>query len=314
MPDIRTLDLNLLKALDALLQEQSVTRAAARLALSQPSVSGMLTRLRVAFDDPLFTRTQRGLVPTARALELQRPIKRMLSELDELLQPMAFTPGTADFTLRVAATDYAVQAVIIPFLAALRVQAPHVRVAMQPIESARVNEQLARGELDLALLTPETTPDGLHRLPLYEESYVCALGANHPAATRGTLTLNQFCALDHALVSYAGPAFEGATDQALSRHGRQRRVSVSVGSFMAIPDLLRTSDLIAVVPRRLMSGLDGIALRELPLAVPGFTKCLAWHERTHHDPRQRWVRAQLARAVQTSVPSEIGEVGLLVES
>ena len=90
--DLRTLDLNLLKTLDALLDERSVTRAAERLALTQPAVSGMLTRLREAFDDPLFTRSQRGVVPTLRALELAAPVKQILHDVERLLRPAALPP------------------------------------------------------------------------------------------------------------------------------------------------------------------------------------------------------------------------------
>src|SRR5690606_13175067 len=126
--DLRTLDLNLLKALDALLDERSVTRAAARLALTQPAVSGMLNRLRDAFDDPLFIRAPHGIVPTLRAEALAAPVKRILADIDVLLQPVTFEPGTANLTFTLAATDYALRAVIVPFIAALKVQAPAIRV------------------------------------------------------------------------------------------------------------------------------------------------------------------------------------------
>ena len=105
-PDIRNLDLNLLKTLDALLDERSVTRAAQRLALTQPAVSGMLVRLRDSFGDPLFVRAQRGMLPTARALELAAPVKQLLSDIEQLLQPAHFDPRSAELTLRLAATDY----------------------------------------------------------------------------------------------------------------------------------------------------------------------------------------------------------------
>ncbi len=115
MRDIKSLDLNLLKAFDALFDERNVTRAADRLGLTQPAVSGMLGRLRDSFDDPLFVRTQRGIVPTIRAEELATPIRQILSEVGGLLQPAVFDPSTAEFTVSLAATDYALHAVVLPF-------------------------------------------------------------------------------------------------------------------------------------------------------------------------------------------------------
>lgn len=155
--DIKSLDLNLLKALDALLDERSVTRAAERLALTQPAVSGMLTRLRESFDDPLFVRTQRGIAPTLRALALAGPLKELLCNAEALLRPQAFDPATAHMTLRIAATDYALQAVVLPFLAVLRQRAPGLCVAVVPAQHLPLHERLERGDIDLALVTPERT-------------------------------------------------------------------------------------------------------------------------------------------------------------
>lgn len=303
--DIRTLDLNLLKTLDALLDERNVTRAARRLALTQPAVSGMLTRLRESFGDPLFVRTQRGIVPTERALALAGPIKQVLSEIEGLIRPVAFTPATADKVITIAATDYALQAVIVPFLSVLRREAPGIRVAVVPILDTMLHAQLERGEVDLALVTLESTPADLHARRLFDERYVCVLRANHPDAARGRLTLDRFCALDHALVSYAGGSFHGVTDEALARHRRARHVVLSVTSFLVLPEILRESDLIAVVPSRLVQHAEGLARIEPPLDIPGFTKYAAWHERSHHDAGHRWVRERLA-SICADLPDERG--------
>lgn len=290
MRDIKTVDLNLLKALDALLDERSVTRAAARLSLTQPAMSGMLTRLRESFADPLFVRAQRGVVPTQRALDLAQPVKQVLSEISALLQPPDFDPASAQLTLSLTATDYALHAIAVPFLSALKRQAPNIRVAVRPLEQERVHSQLERGELDLALLTPASASPDLHARRLFDETYVCAMRQDHPAAAQETLTLDAFCALDHALVSHSGSCFSGISDEALAALGRERRVSLSVASFLIIPEILRASDLVAVVPRRLVADKPGLALFEPPITVPGFTKIVAWHARTHQDPAHRWLR------------------------
>ncbi|WP_437879435.1 LysR family transcriptional regulator [Pseudomonas sp. LRF_L74] len=291
MRDIRTLDLNLLKALDALLDECSVTRAASRLALTQPAVSGMLVRLRESFDDPLFIRAPRGLVPTPRALALASPVKRVLEDIEGLLQPERFEPATARLGMAIAATDYAQQTILVPFLARLRLLAPGIRIAVKPVQDDQVQRQLEAGELDLALLTPETTHEGLHARRLFDERYVCTMRKDHPLAT--TMTLERFCAAEHAIVSYSGEAFRGVTDAALATLGRVRQVCLSVTSFLVLVEILRTSDLIAVVPQRLVAQVPDMAMVEPPLPITGFTKVAAWHERTHHQAAQRWVRAQL---------------------
>lgn len=298
-PDIRTLDLNLLKALDALLDERSVTRAADRLSLTQPAVSGMLNRLRESFDDPLFVRAQRGIVPTLRAEQLATPVKQLLADIEGMLQPQTFDPLTASMTIRIASTDYALRAVVVPFLSALRKQAPNIRVSVQPVNHQELQSQLDRGEIDLALVTPEAVTPGLRAIALFDESYVCVMRADHPDALKSTLSLDQFCALEHALVSPSGGGFHGVTDEALEKLGRSRRVTVSVTSFLVLPEILMRSDLIAVVPRRLALHNVGLRVLEPPVEIPGFGKTLTWHERTHRDAGHHWVRSLMVETTRT---------------
>ncbi|MGU4701473.1 LysR family transcriptional regulator [Burkholderia cepacia] len=292
MRDIRHLDLNLLKALDALLDERNVTRAAARLGVTQPAMSGMLTRLRDTFDDSLFVRTQRGITPTQRALDLAKPLKQVMTEVNALLHPPGFDPESADLTLTIAATDYAQSAIAVPVISALKARAPYIRVALVPVEGGDLQTRLERGDIDLALVTPEMAPPDLHARRLFDEHYVCVMRSEHPA-TRSKLTLNRFCALDHALVSYYGGSFSGVTDEALAKCGKRRRVSLSVKSFLVLPNILRASDLVAVAPARLVINQPGLTLLEPPLKIPGFTKIAVWHERSHRDPAQHWLRELL---------------------
>ncbi|MDH1797691.1 LysR family transcriptional regulator [Citrobacter sp. Cpo061] len=287
--DIRTLDLNLLKTLDALLDERSVTRAAQRLSLTQPAVSGMLNRLRDYFDDPLFSRTPHGIVPTLRAQQLAAPVKQILSDIDILLKPTQFDPLTAALTFTVAATDYALKAVIVPFIAALRVRAPGIRVRVIPVEPVLLTTQFEQGKIDLALLTPDSTPDNLHSRALYDEEYVCLMRHAHSDAGQ-PLTLDRFCALEHVLVSYVGESFWGVTDEALASVGRQRQIGLSVSSFLVLPDILAISDMIAVVPARLAYDDTRMHVLPPPLPITGFTKSMAWHERTHRDAAHQWLR------------------------
>lgn len=294
MRDIKSLDLNLLKTFDALLDERSVTRAAARLGLTQPAVSGMLTRMRDSFDDSLFVRTQRGIVPTLRAVELSASVKQILSEVEALLRPSVFDPATAQFTVSIAATDYALHSVVLPFLPKLRSAAPGIRLAVQPVESENAQIKFESGDLDIALVTPETAPRDLHSRRLFDETYVCAVREGHPEdAGSGQIDIDRFCALDHALVSYSGERFWGVTDDALAALGRERRIALSVTNFLVLAEVLRTTDLIAVVPRRLVRTGDGLKMMSPPVSIPGFSKIAVWHERTHRDEGHRWFRSML---------------------
>lgn len=294
MTDIRTLDLNLLKALDALLDTRSVTATAARLGLTQPAVSGMLARLREAFGDPLFVRAQRGILPTPRAMAMIEPLKQALRDIDALVRPEAFDPAQVSMTVSIAATDYAQAVVVLPLLAPLRAEAPGIRLSIRPVDMTTLATQLEHGLLDLALITPDMAPEGLRARRLFDESYVCVLRHDHPAA-QTPLSLAGFCALDHAIMSHDGTRFRGATDAELDRLGRARRVVTAVPSFLVLLDLIRTSDLCALVPRRLLAERGaGLHVSTPPLAVPGFRKIVAWHERTQHDAALSWLRTRLA--------------------
>lgn len=295
MGDIRILDLNLLRALDMLLEEGSVTRAAERLGVTQPAVSNMLTRLRENFGDPLLVRTQRGMTPTTRALDLVAPLKRILCEIGTLCQPDAFDPVAASFTVSIAATDYALQVILLPLIARLRQEAPGITLAVYPLDDARLQEQLEKGQLDMALITPETCPPDLLSSKLFHEEYICAARKNHPTAGMH-MTLDQYCAAGHIIVSYEGGQFCGATDKKLETLGRRRHVALSVPNFLALPDLLLKTDLITMAPRRLLHGRKDLTLFSppSPLTVPGFDKILAWHCRTGGDPRYQWLRSKIA--------------------
>ncbi|MCH4023006.1 MAG: LysR family transcriptional regulator [Acetobacter sp.] len=299
MSDIRSLDLNLLRALDILLEEGSVTRTAERLGVTQPAVSNMLTRLRENFDDPLLVRTQRGMTPTTRALDLVTPLKRILCEIGTLCQPDAFDPASASFTASIAATDYALQVVLLPFIAQLRQEAPGITLAVHPLDDGRLQEQLEKGQIDMAVTTPETCPPDMLSSPLFHEEYICAARKNHPTANR-KMTLDQYCEAGHIIVSYEGGRFCGATDRQLETLGRTRHVALSVPNFLALPDLLLKTDLITMAPRKLLHGRKDLALFSppSPLTVPGFDNILVWHCRTGSDPRYQWLRGKVTDIIK----------------
>ncbi|OZI27266.1 LysR family transcriptional regulator [Bordetella genomosp. 7] len=293
---LRRLDLNLLVTLEALLTELNVTRAASRLHLSQPTVSLQLARLRDVLGDPLLLPGPRGMRPTARAEQLREPLRVALQALREAIAPPgAFEPANAELTWRVSASDYAGATVLQPALAGLRARAPRSRIAICPLSPQRLARQLEQGELDLAFHIAAESPPALRRRPLFHEHYVLAGRAGHPGLKRRP-TLAQFCRLDHAVVSQDEGGFYGVTDMVLAQQGMQRNVVLSVPHFLVLRSVLATTDLVAMVPARLIRGATELRAVRAPLDIPGFDMVMLWHERLHRDPAHQWLREQIARS------------------
>jgi DNA-binding transcriptional LysR family regulator len=300
MADIRKIDLNLLVVLDALLDERSVTRAAARLGYSQPTISGMLVRLRDLFGDPLLVRTQRGMLATPRAQALVLPLKQLLADSQRLIAREAFDPARADITFTVSANDYMQHALLVPFIQALRREARSIRLAITPPIVEGLADALAREQIDLAVTIPEFAMSDLPSRLLYRERYVVAVRRQHPLARRGAMSIDSFCAYDHVLVSPTGGSFEGPTDRALAGMRRRRTVRYSVPSFLLLRGLLLGDDLVAVVPSRLLRVTERklVALSP-PVDIPGFDVIAVWHPRTDKDVAHRWLRNGLRETAKS---------------
>lgn len=290
----KRIDLNLLVALDALLAERNVTHAARRLNLSQPALSAQLARLRDLFGDPLLLPAQRGMLPTQRARELQDPLRRALDEVRSVLVAGSrFDPAQATFTARIAASDYTQQAILLPLRHALAHDAPGMSFAFRAIAAGDLVAQMERGDVDVALMVPETAPERLRARVLFAERYVAIVRRDHPAVGP-ELDLDTFCALDHVVVSPQGGGFVGPADAALAAHGRTRRVAMSVPGFLIVPEIVAGSEMIALVPERLArQGGARFRILEPPVPVPGFDIAMVWHDRTTDHPAQRWLRARL---------------------
>jgi DNA-binding transcriptional LysR family regulator len=293
------IDLNLLVTLQALLEERNVTRAAQRLHLTQPSVSVRLAKLRRIFRDPLLVAGPRGMLPTARALELLEPLRTTLDGLSRLLNSdQAFDPHSAQVTWHISCADYAEQAILLPLLTELRKVAPATRIAVHPVSHTEVAKLTESGIVDLALMALDYAPPSLRSKVLFKERYVFTARKNH-SVFKQPLTLARFCELDHVLVSPDGGGFIGPTDLALRKLGRERRVTVSVPHFLFVPELLRSSDLVAVLPERLLAGrAHDLRVADPPLTIPGYEMIMVWHERSHLDPAHRWLREAISAAIK----------------
>lgn len=299
--NLRQLDFNLLKSLLFLLEEQSVSRAADKMAITQSAMSNTLARLRENFGDPLFIRTQYGIAPTERAQQLHMPLKQIMADLTMLYEAPDFDPGTSEMTIRIGATDYGLFTAGLPFVVKLKQLAPKIKITFLPIVSGNVAEELNKGTLDFSLITEgETLPD-FYTTKLFDEYYLCAMRSGHPLV--GRLDLDSYCAAEHLLVSYQGGQFTGLVDTSLAKIGYTRRVALSVNHFLAVPTILHQTDLIATVPSRLLEGNLDLYITPPPLILPTFTKLLAWHARTHYSSAFNWLRR-----VMTDTMLEINNV------
>ncbi|SEL07156.1 transcriptional regulator, LysR family [Roseateles sp. YR242] len=306
--DTSRLDLNLLVTLEALLVERNVTRAAARLHLSQPAVSAQLNRLRDLFDDPLLLPAQRGMTPTAKALDLLGPLRASLDQVrGAVAANLDFDPATADLTLTIAASDYMQTALVQPLVLRLLQRAPGVRVAVRHMDPHQIDGQLARGDVDVGFLMPSEAPASARLRHLFHERYVLIARRGHPelqgqgqGKTRGkdkdkcSLTPRRFASLAQVMVSPAGGAFTSPVDHVLAAHGLQRRVVLSAASFLFVPGIVARSDLVALVPERLVKGrAAGLQVLACPLPIEGFEMAMVWHERNHGHLAQRWLRDEI---------------------
>jgi DNA-binding transcriptional LysR family regulator len=296
--DTKRLDLNLLVTLEALLVEQNVTRAAARLHLSQPAVSAQLSRLRDVFADPLLIPAQRGMTPTVKALELLGPLREALDQVRATVAThLSFEPATASLMVSIACTDY-VQATLIKHLVvAMRREAPGVRIALRILDVPQLEPQMTRGDVDLALMNLQGAPLSLRSRHLFDESYVLIGRREHPVLREG-LTVEEFARLEHVVVSLRGGGFSTAVDNTLASLGQRRNVVLSASSFLPVPELVAQSDCVALIPRRLLDGRGKQLMRvEPPFRVEGFAIGMFWHERSHGHAGFKWVREFITHVV-----------------
>jgi DNA-binding transcriptional LysR family regulator len=293
--NIRQTDLNLLIALNMLLEERNVTRAADRLGLTQSAASRMLGRLRASFDDPLFVRTSRGLTPTKRALDIAGPLRDYLFGLEKLLaEREAFDPKSARRRFRIAAIDYVQATLLAPLTARLQTEAPLIDFEIrQP--SADSERDLDAGALDFLLTPQQPSAPGVVWTPLYRDGYTCVVWSRNPSQR---LTLSAFAKMEHVLVAPRERA-GGIVDSVLEKNGLSRRVAVQAATFLIVPYLLIGTTRIATVPRRMageLARMHPLKILKPPVDIPGFTMCQGWHEIHRNDPGHRWLRDQLIGA------------------
>ena len=298
--DIRTIDLNLLPVLDALLRQRSVTQAARELDMSQSALSAALARLRKLLGDELFVRTGRGLRPTARAAELAEPVAMILGQVRErVLRAAEFDPASAQRNFQLLLSDVGAYVLLPRIVRAVRAQAAGVSLTLHPLGGTDIAAELTDGRIDLAVGHYPALPDTLFQRRLFERHFVGLVRAQHPLATGPRLTVKRFAATPQLLVRLTS-GIQGHIDDALAHHGLQRWDTLELPSYLMVPPLLEATDYLAVVPGQLADAFiaDGrLAVIELPLPLPESTIRMHWHRRFHEDPGNVWLRGVVAAAL-----------------
>jgi len=298
---LASLDLNLLLVLDTVLAERSVARAARRLHVTPSAVSNALARLRAALDDPLISRSGRGIVPTPRAAALAPALARALRDLEQTVLGGEFDPATTERELTLAVADAGQVVKLPPIVAQLAIDMPRVRLRVVSIDTLFSLGGLASTEVDVAIGVGEKGP-GVHVQPLYDERTVLVARARHPRA-RSKLTKAGLAAVRHVDVHVAPGRGSKALAASYAALGVVRDVAIVVPTFAAAAAVVAATDYVASLPASFADLLGprlGLRRVTTPLPPVAVTINLLWHERTHHDPAQRALRELIQRVAGTN--------------
>lgn len=298
--NLLSFDLNLLRVFDAIYIERSVSRAAVRLSLSQPAVSNALSRLREAFDDPLFERTAEGMVPTPRAKAIAEPIQRSLDLLRAGLRKRGeFDYRQSSRTFELAVEDYGESAIFPRFFKWLNDVAPDIRVTIQAKPNSQVHSDLRRGKIDLALVYFAPIAPEFRSRRIMTDTLRTVARKNHPDVP-DRLNLDTFLKLKHvALIPRSKNT--PIVDLTLARQGLERHIAVQVPHFQSMPLIVQTTDMLGTMPKRmahLYADNFGLQVHQPPLDLPAFPLYLIWHQSADNDVAHTWLRNALTDLCQ----------------
>jgi DNA-binding transcriptional LysR family regulator len=290
--DLRRLDLNLLLVLDALFDEQSVTGAARRLKLSQPTVSVSLAKLRATLDDELFIRGATGMTPTPRALRLREPVRRIIETvIGEILPAERFDPLTAQRPFTLCLSDIGEMIFLPKLIDHLRQACPQAQVVSVSMRPDELAQALEAGQVDLALGYFPDLKAGIHQQGLFDHAFTCLMRRDHPGARDGRVDWETFLSLDHMVVSAEGRSQE-IFERAMQAQNASRRIALRTPHF-----IIAKSEMVITVPRavgQVWAERADLQLLDPPIAIPPIPLKQFWHRRFNEDGRLAWLRATIA--------------------
>ncbi|MGB4499296.1 MAG: LysR family transcriptional regulator [Methylococcaceae bacterium] len=297
MVNLRTFDLNLLLAFDILMRERNVTRAAEFMFVTQSAMSHTLHRLRQQLNDPVLVKSPTGMQPTALALALIEPVRRLLQEMERLLEnPQIFDPATSQRRFTIAATDY-MEFLMLPELSKVIEQfAPGVDIHIKRTDNTFPFAQLENGELDVILgfssvLNP---PAYLNCEHLFFDYMGCVVKQKHPRITAAP-SLEAYLTETHMLISRTGDKL-GVIDEKLKELGFERRIGMIVPHFLSAPLIVSQTNMILSLPHRLAIAFQKLAplhVLPVPVSLPNYDLVMIWHPLWENDPAHSWLREQI---------------------
>lgn len=293
----RRMDLNLLKVFDVLMSEGNVTRAAAKLNITQPAVSNALSRLRDALEDPVFEKTPSGIRPTPKAVELWKSLRGPLNAIRSALEPSSFEPLDSAATFTLMCSDYVADRVLPVLLHLLEQHAPGITLNCMPNTIVNLPPALERGEIDFAIsvyVDESQKPTPLETRALWDVEYGCLMRRDHPL-TLGTMTAERFLGAAHLDVSLAGKT-QPSYDDFLATQGLTRNLKLSINHYLLAPRILATTDFIGVLPIDIAQNTpfrDELRVLPVPLPAPQRHVKLLWHKRSTQDPEHNWLKQQV---------------------
>ncbi|WP_220719154.1 LysR family transcriptional regulator [Agarivorans litoreus] len=292
------INLNLLSALYYLLQEQSVTRAAEKMHLSQSAMSKHLAKLREIFGDPLLVRVKGQLQATPKGIELKAQVAPLLDSVENLLHQQAFEPSLCQRTFTIATSDYVSEHLLPKVLGDIYQQAPQLNIELCNWDHT-TNRLLHSGEVDLGMTLPPRDSTELHATTLGTDHLVCLMHQQHPYLTIAHPSMSDYCRYPHAIIT-TGADKNSHIDRHLSQQGLQRQIQFRASSYPATVQILSETRFILTLPAKIAKQLlkqRPLAMVALPFEVSPFEYSLIWHHRNHHDPAHAWFRQQIHRAM-----------------
>ncbi len=302
--ELQHVDMKSLMGLLYLLEERNVSKAANRLFLSQSAMSRLLQRLRDAFDDPLFIRTSKGMVPTAKAAALEYPIRQMIEQMAGLNSIRTFSPDQSERSFRLQTTHYQAQAYV-PYIASQFYQsAPHASLETSTITETSLIHSTEH-HVDVVLASNYIqVPNSFERCLLGREKFGCIMSRNHPLASKTHITLDDYIAHNHILVSMGGTSRNFIND-ALKEQVKERRFSFRTPYFLAALATVGQTDLLLSSSRLLAERFQdqfGLTIRDLPFSFPDPKYYLCWPKALTDDPGSQWFRSLCRGVIQNMIP------------
>lgn len=288
-------DLNLLRVFQAISDTGSISKAAARLSLSQPAVSHALNRLRKQVDDPLFIRARGAFLPTSRAREIRAEVDEILHLAQDIFSPATFDPRQIQ-SIRIGVSDYALHTFGPTLLREVAHWSPDASIEFIQNDDQTL-DKLAKQDMDLACWGDRVIPDGFSSRHILDEHYVCVLPRAHPLADQPEFTLAHYLQCKHVIFSDGAPGLSSIT-LFLERHNTERQIFARSGNFLGNLSLAKAANGIVSLPARLKHLVPpDMVIRPLPFDIPSFPYGVIWSGHRDHDLAIAWVVDLMAQAI-----------------